>query len=146
MIQLFSNLLIRKENTWWLIILFALSGFLFIPFKLSISPERKFKVVDDNGAPIQNARIQQIWYQYSLRYSDDKRVLSASNGFVMLPQREVKTRYIDLLSGAIGKIVEYTIHASICSSDSVFVYAYGYAPVSFFDGEGLGDTVVLKKQ
>ena len=72
--------------------------------------------------------------------------MTDSEGIVLLHRRGVKTNCFDLLIGAMGKIVEYTIHGSICSSDTVLIDAFGYESKSFFDGDGLGDTVVLKTQ
>jgi hypothetical protein len=127
----------------FLCILFSI---LFTPFDFTISPERKFKVVGENGVPIPGSQVKQVWYQYSLGYRKEEIVLTDSEGFALLRRRGIKTRWIDLLTGALGKIVEYKIHASIGSADSVIINAFGYEAKWFFDGEGLGETVVLKRQ
>jgi hypothetical protein len=119
---------------------------LVFPFDLTIAPERSFKVVEENGAPIHRIQVTQIWDQYSLEYRDEERKLTGPDGHVLLPRRKVRTSGYDLIVGAAGKILEYTIHASICSSDTVLISAFGYESQYFFDGEGLGDTVVLKRQ
>jgi hypothetical protein len=142
----FTKFSIIKNKALWLICFLVLFFLSFLSFDLTISPERKFKVVDQNGKPILRARVQHIWDQYSLRCSDEERLLTDSEGFVILHRRGVKTSWFSLIKGAIGKFAEYTIHASITSSDTVLIDAFGYKPESFFDGEGLGDTVVLKKQ
>ena len=89
--------------------------------------------------------VQQTWYQYSLQVRGEDKVTTIPDGVVVLPKRTVQTRWVDLLSGAFGKIIEYTINASIGSSDILIISAFGYESKSFLDGEGLGDTVVLKR-
>jgi len=119
---------------------------IFWPFDYTISPERRFKVVDEIGRPIPGAIIKQIWDQYALRLTEEEQLKTSGDGLVLLPRRTIKTRWIDLMAGAVTKIVEYKIHASICSSDSIFIDAFGYEPKWFFDGEGLGQIVVLNRQ
>jgi hypothetical protein len=126
-------------------ILFFIAA-LFWPFNLTIATERKFRVVDEKEKPIPAVTVQQTWYQYSLQVREEGKITTISDGVVVLPKRTVKTRWVDLLSGAFGKIIEYTINASIGSSDILIISAFGYESKSFLDGEGLGDTVVLKRQ
>jgi hypothetical protein len=119
---------------------------LLIPFNFVISPERKFKVFDDKGIPISGVVVKQIWDQYALQYTKEDQILPSPDGSIIIPRRTVKTRWIDLLIGAVTKIATYKINASIGSSDSIFIDAIGYETKWFFDGEGLGNTVVLKRQ
>jgi hypothetical protein len=119
---------------------------LFLPFELTIAPERKFIVVDEDAKPISAASVKQIWDQYSLEFRKAENININPDGAVLLPKRTVKTRWIDLLGGALGKILEYTINASIGSSDTLIISAFGYEQKNFLDGEGLGKTVVLKRQ
>lgn len=129
-----------------LLSLLVLLIILYCPFDFTISPERKFKVVDGTGMTISAAVVKQTWYQYSLKFREEEKINISSDGVVVIPQRKVNTRWIDLLSGAAGKIVEYTIHASIGSSDTLIINALGYESKWFFDGERLEKTVVLKRQ
>jgi hypothetical protein len=119
---------------------------LFWPFDLTIAPERKFKVVDEKANPVSAAIVQQTWYQYSLQVREEEKIAAGSDGSAVLPKRAVRTRWIDLLCGAVKKIVKYAIHASIGSSDIIIVSAFSYESKSFLDGEGLGNTVILKRK
>ena len=120
---------------------------MFAPFKLIIAEKRAFKVVDSKGIPIREALVRQIWDQYSLHYRKEEVHKTDFEGYVFLPERAIKTKLFVLVSGAIRNVLEYTIHASISSSDSVGVSAEGYEWRWFFDGEGLeSGIVVLKKK
>jgi len=77
--------------------------FLFYPFDFIISPERIFKLVDENKKPIPRANIKQVWYQYSLHYSHEESIEPGTDGIVVLPRRTIRTRWIDLLIGAVTK-------------------------------------------
>jgi len=135
-----------KKTIYLLISLLLLLLIILCPFDYTISPARRFKVIDESGRPIPEAIIKQIWDQYALRLTEEEQLKTIDDGLVLLPRRTIKTRWIDLMIGAAMKIVEYKIHASICSSDSIFTDAFGYESQWFFDGEGLGQTVVLKRQ
>jgi hypothetical protein len=120
--------------------------FMFWPYEHTIAPERKFRVVDENTMPIKSALVRQSWYQYSLGITGEERKTTGVDGAVVFQKRTVRTRRVDLFCGAIKKILEYTIHASIGPSDTIVVSASGYEKIGVFDGEGLGDTVVLKRK
>lgn len=139
------------KNTKKLILLsMALILFLtviFAPFKFTIADEREFRVVDENGTPVSGALARQVWYQYSLRFQREENRKADSDGYIRFPKRVVDTSLIDLLSGAISKIIELKIDAGISSSDLIGVHADGYEWSWFDDGEGLEKKlVVLKRQ
>jgi len=136
----------QKKSVYLIFSLLILILILFLPLDLTLSPERKFKVVDDNGKPISAAIVKQISDQYSLEYSREERLSTGPDGMVVLPRRSVRTRLFDLMRGAVHNITEYKIHASIGSEDSILVDAFGYEQMWFYNGEGLGSTVVLKRQ
>jgi hypothetical protein len=146
MINQLKKYLSKRKIVYLILCLFILMLILLFPFDLTLSPERKFKVVDDSGKPIPAANVKQISDQYSLEYSKEERLLTGSNGMAILPRRVVRTRLIDLLTGAVHKIVMYKIHASIGTEDSLYIHAFGYESKWFYNGEGLGETVVLKRQ
>jgi hypothetical protein len=139
--------IISKRMLLVLILLILFLTIMFAPIRLTIAEKRTFTVVDPKGIPIQEAVVRQIWDQYSLHYRNEEVHKSDSNGYVVLPERAIKTSIFDLVSGGIGNILGYTIHASFCSSDSVGVHAEGYEWKWFFDGEKLeSGIVVLEKK
>ena len=135
----------KKTKMIFLAIL-LISVICYLPFKLTIADKREFRVVDVNGNSVNSAMARQTWYQYSLDYRREQTHKADEGGYVFIPQRAIKTNLIDLTIGAISKIMEYKIHAGIGSSDSIGVYAEGYNWKWFYDGEGLGKTVVLNRK
>jgi len=129
------------------LILLSVALIFLAPFRLTIAGEREFKVVDENGTPVSGAQARQTWYQYSLGHRSEETRKADAHGYILLPKRVIYTNLFFLLSGAISKIIEYQIHASIESSDSIGVYADGYEWRWFYDGKGLEKKlVVLKRQ
>lgn len=120
---------------------------MFAPFNLTIAERRAFRVVDQKGIPVREAMVAQTWNQFSLHYMNKEICKVDANGYMLLPTRTLTARLFDLVSGAIGNILEYTINAGIGSYDYVVVYADGYEVTSFTNGKGLeSGIVVLKKK
>jgi hypothetical protein len=134
------------KKTKWLVGFICVLSLSMITFDLTIAPERQFKVVDEKGVPIARTQVIQCWDQFSVNYHNEERLFTGADGFVLLRRRGVKTSWFKLIIGAASQLSEYTIHASICSSESIYIDVFGYESKRFFDGEGLGDVVVLKKQ
>jgi hypothetical protein len=124
----------------------ALAALLLVPFDLTIAPERRFKVVDENGTPIKRAQAIQTWYQYSLGFRDEEIRSTDFDGLMLFRRRGIQTSMYTLVRGAMVTVAEYTIHASICSTDFIIVDAFGYKSEYYSDGKDLGDIVVLKNE
>jgi hypothetical protein len=116
---------------------------LFLPFNYKIVEKRELIVVDGNGVPINNASVRQFWHQYSLGYKGGDDLITDINGLVILPARMVRTTIFDILYGTFSTIIEYKIHASLGSSDSVFISAKGHGSKWYYDGKGLESKIVV---
>ena len=115
------------------------------PFRLTIADKREFRVVDENATPVSGALARQVWYQYSLGHRSEETRKADADGYILLPKRAIYTNLILLISGALYKIINYSINASFESSDSIGVYADGYEWRWFYDGKGLEKKLVVLK-
>ena len=131
-----------KKRIVVIIVLLGFSAFLVMPRTIILSPERELQITKSDGKPIQNAIVRQVWYQYSLRISDEEDFLSDPNGKVSLPERNIKTRNFDLLKGCISNFKNYFINASCSTRESIGVFSEGYVDAWFHDGKGLKSGIV----
>ncbi len=107
-----------------------------IPFNLVIAPERKLKIIDSDGRPIENALVRRTWAQYSLRQHGEERLRSGYDGDITLPKQIIRTRIIDIMRGALYEFKSHGIHASYWSSEYVSVRVNDQVR-SFYYGKGL---------
>lgn len=119
---------------------------MFIPFDLIISEKKIFQVVDENGNPIPNCKVEHEWTQYSLMFYGSDTTSSDENGFVFLPERSVKTTLAKLIQGAYIKIQMYGLHASFSSDDIVTIRTPNYETTNIFTDFRFEDKVILKKR
>jgi hypothetical protein len=126
-----------------ILVLSGLVIVLLFPRTIILSPARELKITNIDGKPIKNAIVRQVWYQYSLRVNDEEDFLSGSDGKVSIPERNIKTRNIDLLKGCISNFKTYFIHASCSTRDSIGIFPEGYEDVWFHDGNGLNRDIII---
>ncbi len=107
-------------------ILLLLIGVSFVPFELTIAPERKLRITDSKGNPIANARVRQIWYQYALNIKGEVDFKSDLSGEVILPRRAIRTNIFSLMSGTIKEISELGSNAGLRSTESIGILAEGF--------------------
>jgi hypothetical protein len=130
----------------YLIIATACIVLFLIPFKLTLAPERKIKVLTASEKPIRDATVRQIWCQYSLGVKGEEDFQTNSNGVVNLPKREVRTNIAKLCFGAINNFRKYFINAGYGSKESIGVFAKGYPDEWFHNSKNKPiDVIMLKK-
>lgn len=121
----------------YLLIIGALIILAFLPFNLVIAPERKLQILDNNGNPLSDVIVRQIWDQYSLGEHGRIDLKTDSEGKVVTPKRVVRTSIIALFRGGIKELKSLGIHASYDSSESIGIFVDGYPDKWFYDGKGL---------
>ncbi len=105
----------------------ALLFLALIPFPTTICPAWHLQVLDKNDQPFPYANASQIWRYYSLEeedHIDDQ--CSDSQGRISFPKRTFTSSLATRAWGAVRKIRELGIHASIGSSAYVLVSGPGY--------------------
>ena len=110
-----------------ILLLLLIPALLIFPFRLTIAPQCKLKVVDSNNQPISHAWVRDIWQQFSLeKTGHEQDIILDDQGRVLLPERFIRTNLVSLISGAIKKFKTYGVHAGYCSYSRIMVIAPGY--------------------
>jgi hypothetical protein len=131
------------KNWLYLLILFLLIILISIPFELTISPERKFQILDRYGNLIKNGSVRQNWDQYALNVHGGIDVKPGNNGEVYLPRRSVRTSAVVLFWGAIKEFKSYGIHASFGSSEGIGIFVPGFVDTWIYNGKGIERGIVI---
>lgn len=79
-----------RRSTRLLLILGVAALVLFFPYKTTVVPEWKIKVVDERGRPFADVRVAQQWDHYSYRIGAIEEQYSDENGYVVFPERTVR--------------------------------------------------------
>lgn len=61
------------------------------PFETTVVPEWKIRVVDETGSPFVGARVVQQWDHFSLGTGGGEERWADDNGYVVFPERTVRT-------------------------------------------------------
>ncbi len=118
-------------------LLFGIAILSFIPFNLVIAPERNLTFLSSNELPVENAIIEQTWYQYALGIRGNIDLKVNYEGHVLLPMRVVRTNIISLLRGSIIQFKSLGIHAGFGSSEIITLFLNDQPVKWFYDGKGL---------
>ncbi len=128
----FKLLIGRSWRFWAKLILIVI---LLIPFRLTVAPERIFRIADINGLPIPGAKIRYFWSQEALRVHGDVMLSPSSNGEVLSQRRTVWTNLSMLVVNGGAELIIMRHGASIGSYDSARVFAEGYKDKWIYDGK-----------
>ena len=120
--------------------------FLF-PFKTTVVPEWRIRVVDETGQPFAGVRVSQSWYHYSYGVSDGEDRYADQNGYVTFPERAFSAPMLyRVLRSALAQLLTLA-HGST----GIRSYVWAVTPErssEFFDykpGEPLPKEIVLRR-
>jgi len=136
--RLFSTLAGRSKRFWTYLVL---AGFLLLPFRLTIAPERYFRVVDSNRTPIIDAKVRQHWDQYALDFHKAVDESPNPKGEIKFPKRTVWTNML-LIVFMGGMQCALSRSSSLGSYESIAVFANGYKEKWIYGGKGLESGVI----
>ena len=77
-----------------LIILGSVALILFVPYKSTVVPEWKIRVIDENGQPVVSARVAQSWHHYSYDIYGGGDQYADENGYVAFPERTFRANLL----------------------------------------------------
>jgi hypothetical protein len=123
--------------------LLILIGILWIPFELTIAPERHFRITDPNGNPISSAKVRQHWDQYALELHKAIDLQTSPEGEISLPRRFVRTNLFSLIFGGVRELVRVGRNAGLWSYESIGVAADGFKNIWIYEGKGLESGVII---
>ena len=125
----------------------AIFLFCFFPFKTTVVPEWKIRVVDESGEPFTDARVFQSWYHYSYDVSDGEERYVDQNGYVTFPERTFRAPLLyRVLRSALAQLLTLAhgstgIHAYVWAVTPERTSAFFY----YKPGEPLPKTIVLRR-
>lgn len=85
--------LIELLARWWpylLAFLGCAALILLFPFKITVVPEWRVRVLDDTGKPFAKVKVVQIWNHHSLDVVGHDEQWTDDNGYVLFPERTTR--------------------------------------------------------
>ena len=62
------------------------------PWKTTVVPEWKVRIVDQSGAPLRNTGVREVWQHYSIESKSHKQdLLTDKEGYVTFPERTIRS-------------------------------------------------------
>jgi len=102
---------ILRTTRLWIVIIVGLT-FLY-PFKSTVVSSQNVLVITDDGTPIQNALVRQIWQHYSLESrSHEEDLKTGPNGRVTFPERTIRASLVRRVVYPIWILFKDGVHAS----------------------------------
>jgi hypothetical protein len=116
---------------WWLLaITTVLIVVLLVPYECTVVPAWRIRVVDESGELVRGVTVRQHWQHYAVEdYGHEAELQTDENGYVVFPQRTIKTNGFSLVFGSLGNILENPIHGDGFLPDAhvvVFGWDRGY--------------------
>jgi len=84
---------VRRFGAIVIVVTIAIAVVAFVPFETTVVPVWKLRVIDENGKPYANQRVNEFWANYSLelgaaQHGDER--WTDQNGHVEFPQRTIR--------------------------------------------------------
>lgn len=139
-----------RKKLWIFVTLGAMALLLLLlyPFKTTVVPEWRVRIVDEAGNPLRTTRVREVWKHYTIESASHAAVLiTDGDGYVAFPRRTVRGSLLVRIGWPIVNVLN--VHASYGPSAGVYVLDY---PADFlednnnyFPGQPLPTQVVLKR-
>jgi hypothetical protein len=100
---------------------------LFFPFHVTVAPEWKVRVVDQNGEPVQGAYVQEFAINWTLDFRHKEAVCSDEDGIAQFPKRSVRASYMTRIWDTVSQIRP---HTSLGHDVEIGVEALGYGELT----------------
>ena len=95
---------------------------MLLPSNITVVPTWRIRVVDESGEPARGVMVRQHWRHYSVEnYGHEEELQTDENGYVVFPQRTIKTNALSIIFGSLDKFLENGIHASFGADAHIVV-------------------------
>jgi len=127
----------------------AMGLLLLFPFKTTVVPEWRVRIVDEVGNPLRTTRVREVWKHYTIESaSHQEDLITDADGYVTFPMRTVRGSLLVRIGRPIVNVLN--VHASF--GPSAYVSVLDYPDDSFlednntyFPDQPLPTQVVLKR-
>lgn len=132
-----------------LILVSVLTGLAVVglyPWKTTVVPEWKVRIIDENGAPLTRTGVRQVWQHYDVESKVHRQdLLTDNDGYVIFPERTVRGA---LVVRIVRRVINTLPHQSSGAHAFVVVLAPDYdtwSNNSALPGQPLPKEIVVKK-
>ena len=127
--------------------LVAISVIALYPWKTSVVPEWRVRIVEQNGAPVRDTAVREVWHHSSLESASHQEDLTTDkDGYVTFPERTIRSPLIVRIFRPMVNAINP--HGSSGPFASVFVLSPAYDTWSndaLLPGKPLPTEIVVKK-
>lgn len=79
-----------RKKSWILATVGAMALLLPYPFKTTVVPDWKVRIVDEAGNPMRSFRVREVWQHATIEtYSHHEDLITDGDGYVTFPKRTV---------------------------------------------------------
>jgi hypothetical protein len=144
-----DTVLTQKKKV--LLTLFLIVVIAILPLlEVTVVPEWQIQFVDENENAVQNARVIQVWKDYSIQWflnmEGTDTIMTDSNGFIVFPERNIRVSLLGLLIGWLWEVspsinphTSYGKHSYVICQDKISCTAF------YSEGKDLPNHVIVKK-
>lgn len=135
----------------WIIPVTILLVILFVPLiRVTVVPEWSLHLVDENGQPVPNARVDQSWKEYSLEFFRsrhlDESLSSDADGLVSFPARKIDVSSFQFVAAKVRSVLLIMDpHASYGPDSHVFCRGNLSCDAGYQPGDELPKVIVVKR-
>ena len=113
----------RRIPRRFIILLVCVLITLLFPFKSTVVPAWKLRVVDESGNPVKGIAILYVWQQYSFEFNGhEERAHTDENGYVSFPERTARASLLQRMFVPIVNVLTTGAHASFGPDGHIMVW------------------------
>ena len=133
-----------RKKSWIFAFLGAVALLLLYPFKTTVVPDWKVRIVDEAGNPMRSFRVREVWQHYTIEtYSHEEDLITDGDGYVTFPKRTVRGSLLVRIGWPMVNVLN--VHASFGPSAYVSILDYQSIPQLFSPGQPLTTQIVVKR-
>lgn len=140
----------RTRQSWLFWIAVGSIAFVILfPFKTTVVPAWKIRVIDEDGKPIAGTSVREYWHHYSVESEGHEQDLSTDdNGYVTFPSCTVRASIVRRIAGPILNVLDQGAHASFGPSAMLMIWQEGFEPsyVMYAPNESLPEQIILQRR
>jgi hypothetical protein len=133
-----------RKKIWIFAFLGAVALLLLYPFKTTVVPDWKVRIVDEAGNPMRSFRVREVWQHYTIEtYSHEEDLITDGDGYVTFPKRTVRGSLLVRIGWPMVNVIN--VHASFGPHAYVSILDDQTLPELFSPGQPLTTQLVVKR-
>ena len=133
-----------RKKIWIFATLGAMALLLLYPFKTTVVPDWKIRIVDEAGNPMRSFRVREVWQHYTIEtYSHEEDLITDGDGYVTFPKRTVRGSLLVRIGWPMVNVLN--VHVSLGPHAYVTILEDQTFPELFSPGQPLPTQLVVKR-